>query len=232
MSETTNEPAAAAAAPAITIDAPKAEAAPAAAGAASGFAARFAGMKPQLSRVSILAIAIAASAALGSMVGAIAGAAIVRSNEPEAPSFTASLPKSLASDLAALKSSIEAGNKDAKARAAQLAERIERAEKAAADPAKFAKLNETIDRLEKKASAPVAPETTGSIAAPKDARPPIVEGWTLRDVFDGRAMIESRTGLYEVGPGSNIPGLGRIETIRRVDGRWAVFTPRGIVVAR
>lgn len=227
MSETTNETTAAPAnaAPAITIDAPKAEAQ--AASAAPGFFAKLA-FKPRVSRVSILAIAIAASAALGSLVGAVAGAAIVRSNEPEAPSFTASLPKALSADIAALKASIEAGNKEAKTRAAQLIERIERAEKAAADPAKFAKFNDTIDRLEKKTTtSAAAPETTGSIGAPQRAT--VVEGWVLREIFDGRAMIESRSGLYEVGPGSNIPGLGRIETIKRIDGRWAVVTPRGLI---
>jgi hypothetical protein len=226
MSETTNETNAASAivAPAVTIDAPKADAA---AQSAPGFFSKLA-FKPRVSRVSVLAIAIAAAAALGSLVGAIAGAAIVRSNEPEAPSVTASVPKALAADLAALKASIEAGNKVAKAQAAQLAERIERAEKAAADPAKLSKLNETIEKLEKKAVA-AAPETTGSIGAPP--RGAYVEGWVLRDIFDGRAMIESRNGLYEVGPGSNIPGLGRIESIKRIDGRWAVVTPRGLIVS-
>jgi hypothetical protein len=225
MSETTNETnaAPASAAPAITIDAPKAEAS---AAAAPGFLSKFA-FKPRVSRVSILAIAIAASAALGSIVGAIAGAAIVRSNEPEAPTFTASLPKALNADIAALKASVEASSKAAKAQAAQLAERIERAEKAAADPARLAKLTDTIEKLEKKAAA--APETTGSIGAPQ--RGAYVEGWVLRDIFDGRAMIESRSGLYEVGPGSNIPGLGRIESIKRIDGRWAVVTPRGLIVS-
>lgn len=228
MSETTNETIAAPAnaAPAIAIDAPKAE--PSAAAAAPGLLSKLA-FRPRVSRVGILAIAIAASAALGSLVGAIAGAAIVRSNEPEAPSFTASLPKGLNADIAALKASVEASSKAAKAQAAQLAERIERAEKAAADPAKFARLNETIEKLEKKAVAPVAPETTGSIGAPQ--RAPYVEGWVLRDIFDGRAMIESRNGLYEVGPGSTIPGLGRIESIKRIDGRWAVVTPRGLIVS-
>lgn len=229
MSETT-ETAAPAAAPAVTIDAPKVDAA--AAEAAPGFFSRFA-IKPRMNRVSVLAIAIAASAALGSVIGAVAGVAIARSGEPDMPTATATLSKGtlqlLSADIAALKATIESGNKEAKARAAQLSERIERAEKAVTDPGKFAKLSESIDRLEKKTTA--APDTTGSIAGKDQMRGPVVAGWTLRDVFDGRAMIESRDGLFEVGPGSNIPGLGRIETIKRQDGRWVVMTPRGMIVS-
>jgi hypothetical protein len=228
MTETT-EPAAEAA-PIVTIDAPKADAP--AAEAAPKASSRFS-FKPKLSRVGILTIAIAASAAIGSVVGALAGAAIVRSGSPDLPTASATLSKGtlslLSADIAALKASIETGNKEAKARAAQLSERIERAEKAAADPAKFAKLNETIDRLEKKSAAPA--DVTGSIAAKDQMRAPVVSGWVLRDIYDGRATIESREGLFEVGPGSNIPGLGRIEAIRRQDGRWVVVTPRGMIVS-
>lgn len=207
---------AAPAAPEVTIDAPKADA-PAEAVAQSKFS-----IKRRLSRVSILALAIAVSAALGSMVGALAGAALVRSSEPEGPSMTATLSKGklslLSADIAALKASVDASSKAAKAQAQQLAERIDRAEKAASDQAKTAKAQ--------------APETTGSIGVPTAAaRPPVLEGWVLRDVLDGHAMIESRYGLYEVGPGSNVPGLGRVETIKRIDGRWAVVTSRGIVTA-
>jgi hypothetical protein len=62
-------------------------------------------------------------------------------------------------------------------------------------------------------------------------KPPVVTGWVLREVFDGAAMVESRHGLYEVVPGAKLPGLGRVETIRRQDGRWVVVTPKGIIVS-
>jgi hypothetical protein len=41
-----------------------------------------------------------------------------------------------------------------------------------------------------------------------------------------------RMGVFEVVPGANLPGLGRVETIRRQDGRWVVVTSRGLIVAR
>lgn len=128
--------------------------------------------------------------------------------------------------------------------------------------ARLAKLSETIDKLRATspaatpAGAPtqaaVAParETTGSIAptqvataaaapAPAPAAPktevgrlPTIEGWRLRNAANGGALIEGRDGLYEVYPGDPIPGVGRVDAIRRQDGRWVVVTSKGLIVAR
>ena len=65
------------------------------------------------------------------------------------------------------------------------------------------------------------------------ARPAVLDGWKVRSVYNGAALIQGRFGgLIEVEPGDNFPGLGRIETIRRQDGRWVVVTSRGMIVAR
>jgi len=85
----------------------------------------------------------------------------------------------------------------------------------------------------------VAIETTGSVAARQDTskhpkqqdKPPVVTGWVLRDIVDGHALVEGRDGLYEVGPGGNLPGVGRVETIQRQNGRWVVVTAKGLIVS-
>ena len=69
-------------------------------------------------------------------------------------------------------------------------------------------------------------------AAPEVARLPTVEGWVLRDAGKGSALIESRRGLFEVFAGDNIPGVGRVDAIRKQDGRWVVVTSKGLIVAR
>jgi hypothetical protein len=162
----------------------------------------------------------------------------------------------LRGDVAALKAEIEGSTKVSTAQFAKLGERIERAEKAQSDPSgRIAKIVETLDRIDRRsavntaaaapapapaaAAAPVqvasagAPEITGSIPqetkqiAPK---PAVLEGWLLREVVDGFALIESANGrLFEVGPGSNIPGVGRVESIKRQEGQWVVLTPKGII---
>ena len=64
------------------------------------------------------------------------------------------------------------------------------------------------------------------------ARLPTLEGWVLRDVANGAALIEGRRGMFEVYAGDPIPGLGRVDAIRRQDGRWVVVTGKGLIVAR
>jgi hypothetical protein len=79
-----------------------------------------------------------------------------------------------------------------------------------------------------------SPAVTTAGAAPMTevGRLPTVEGWVLRDVSHGSALIEGRIGLYEVYAGDPVPGLGRVDAIRKQDGRWVVVTSKGLIVAR
>ena len=163
-------------------------------------------------------------------------------------------------DLVALKANVEHSSKTGLSQFNRANDRLDKLEKAQAEPmAKLAKLSETVDKL--RATPPAAPaqaaaaapakETTGSIAptqvataaaaapAPAPAAPktevgrlPTVDGWVLRDVSNGGALIEGRGGLYEVYAGDPIPGVGRVDAIRRQDGRWVVVTSKGLIVAR
>jgi len=69
-------------------------------------------------------------------------------------------------------------------------------------------------------------------AKPEVGRLPTLDDWVLRNVAYGGALINGRRGVYEVYAGDYIPGLGRIDAIRRQDGRWVVVTSRGLIVAR
>ncbi|OAF17663.1 hypothetical protein [Bradyrhizobium neotropicale] len=175
---------------------------------------------------------------------------------------TSALESSVAridADVVALKASVEHTSKTGLSQFNRTNDRLDKIEKAQAEPmAKLAKLSETVDKL--RATPPAAPaqaaaaapakETTGSIAptqvataaagpAPVPAAPktevgrlPTIEGWVLRDVANGGALIEGRGGLYEVYAGDPLPGLGRVDAIRRQDGRWVVVTSKGLIVAR
>lgn len=109
--------------------------------------------------------------------------------------------------------------------------------KASINKANLPALNDTVTRLEKRMAAAPSQDITGSIpqasVAPKQPpKPSIVQGWVLRDVQRGHALVENRYGLYEIRPGAVLPGLGRVESItQRQDGRWAVVTPKGLIVS-
>ena len=82
------------------------------------------------------------------------------------------------------------------------------------------------------AVATASPAAAVALAKPDVGRLPKVEGWVLRDVSNGGALIEGRQGVFEVYAGDPVPGLGRVEAIRRQDGRWVVVTSKGVIVSR
>jgi hypothetical protein len=199
---------------------------------------------------------------LGAAVGSAATAGLLYLNAaptaaPADPAtFTASFDR-INRELATLKASIDGSAKQSNAQVAKIADRMERAEKGQADTAaKLARTAESLDRLDRRLAAPAAAgDITGSLptgtlgtlpAGPGDrtaaladpkraapAQPTILEGWVLRDVFNGAAMIQTpRNGILEVIPGDTLPGLGRIEGVKRQDGRWVVVTSRGLIVSR
>jgi len=182
-------------------------------------------------RLALLAASIVIAGALGTAAGALAGAALTRqaSEQPDTNSLRGVVAQ-LSSEIIALKAAIDTSSKNANAQFAKIAERTEKAQ---AEPAaRLARLAEAVDRLEKKpAIIAAAADTTGSIVEKQEQRPPILEGWILRDIFNGRAMVEGRSGLYEVGPGSTLPGIGRVEAVKRQDGRWVVVTGKGLIVS-
>ena len=167
-------------------------------------------------------------------------------------------------DIMALKEGLERTTNAGLAQFNKTSDRLERIEKAQAEPnAKLARLSDAVDKLRTAASAatPAAAtatskDITGTVTAPAGAqappqvhaspavttpgaapitevgRLPTIEGWALREASRGSALIEGRSGLYEVLVGDPIPGLGRVDAIRKQDGRWVVVTSKGLIVAR
>ena len=208
-------------------------------------------------RLAALAAGIALAAAVGTMGGAMATAEMARLWAGDSPAPVASTEESRAlkdsiaritADVAALKAAVDTSGRSANSQLVKLGDRLDRFERAQAEPAaKLAKLAEAIDRIERRTPGPNAAaavhDTTGAIAAVapspqpqavavRDAGPPVLEGWVVRSVYNGAALIQGRLGLVAVERGDTLPGLGRIENIRRQDGRWVVVTSKGLILAR
>lgn len=189
-----------------------------------------------------LAAAIVFAAAFGAIAGAAATSGLLRDTAPPAATADASqaLQASVAqigSELATLKAGIASAQRNSSAQFGKLAERLDRSEKAQAEPAaKLAKIQESLDHLDRRPQQTVAvaasPEVTGSVTPKEESKPQVAEGWRLRDFYDGRAIVESRNGtLFRVAPGSTVPGLGKVQTIKRENGKVVVVTPGGIIAA-
>lgn len=220
------------------------------------------GDKRRLSAMAaVVAIAASVGAISGALATAGMMHFAAPAPAPAQVADTSALESSVAridADVVALKANVEHTSKTGLSQFNRANDRLDKLEKAQAEPmAKIAKLSETVDKL--RATPPAAPtqaaaaaakETTGSIAptqvataaaapvpapaAPKTevGRLPTIDGWVLRDVANGGALIEGRGGLYEVYAGDPIPGIGRVDAIRRQDGRWVVVTRKGLIVAR
>jgi hypothetical protein len=214
-------------------------------------------------RFGAMAAVVALATVAGALGGALATAGIgkLMAEEPaaQASAKDGALEATVAridADITALKASIEHTAKAGATQFNKANDRLDKVEKAQAEPAaKLARLSETVDKL-RAAQASVTStaaatstkekDVTGTIpqqaaapapapaAPPKPevARLPTVEGWVLRDVANGSALIESRRGIYEVYAGDPVPGLGRVDAIRKQDGRWVVVTSKGLIVAR
>jgi hypothetical protein len=142
---------------------------------------------------------------------------------------------------------IEKAQAEPNAKLAKLTEAVDKLR--AAPPAAAAPIQAAV-------TPAAAKEVTGSITTPAGAAPlpaqvatapagplkpdvkpevnrlPQVDGWKLADVGYGGALIENRRGTYEVYAGDFIPGLGRIDAIRKQDGHWVVVTSKGLILPR
>lgn len=151
--------------------------------------------------------------------------------------------------------------RDSAERIARLGEQLERVERLQRDPARVGAVTERLDRMEKQiaglaakpaAAAAVAPvPVTPAAPAPQAAKPAPaaapdsvaqtgsiakpakLEGWILRDVDDGVALVQSSSGrLREVYRGQTLPGGVRVEAIERRGRAWVVVTSKGLITAQ
>ena len=77
----------------------------------------------------------------------------------------------------------------------------------------------TAEDLPTRAKLPSMPET----------RPETIEGWTLREVINGTAILQGPTGIWRAKRGDTVSGVGRVESIVFWGNRWIVATTRGLI---
>ena len=196
---------------------------------------------PRNKRNTLLAASVALAAALGAVLGAVSSAGF---GAPPPRADVAGLQERkamqqsiahLSTEVASLKTSLDAANKSAHSQVAKLSEKItERFAAVAADVTGSIAPPQTVPP----ASVPAQTATPVPVPRPavaaielQPARPALVRDWTLRSARDGMAFVEGHGEIYQAVLGAPLPGLGPVQTIKREDGRWMVVTPRGIIVS-
>ena len=171
----------------------------------------------------------------------------------QAPSGNEDL-KAMKASLAALNEGLERLKQETSGRLTQLTTQLDRVEKTGGDTARITPLVDRLDRIERQTATLVtgsitqqgasssAQEQTQSqsqtqpqvqVAKAEEAKPDPkqqrLEGFVLREIFDGVALIEGRRGIMEVAPGQNVSGIGRIEKFERRGRQWVVVTDKGFI---
>lgn len=145
-------------------------------------------------------------------------------------------------DLRALRVALDGQKTDIASIRADLAARSERTERDLGQ--RGDKLSERLDRLERRlsdqtATASIPKAEPAKLAGDRQAQDKQAQGkqahdksghdYVLRDVARGVALIETRSGMFDVIPGDLIPGAGRVLSIERHAGKWRVVTSSGVI---
>ena len=122
---------------------------------------------------------------------------------------------------------------------------------AAAPALEIADLTTRLNKLEKRAAIasarsanplpPAAPNQSSLMARAKpsatnetarsDNPGPLLRDYSVENVRDGIAVVDSRYGPQEVAPGDFIPGAGRVLRMEKRGGDWFVVTSRGVIAS-
>ena len=83
------------------------------------------------------------------------------------------------------------------------------------------------DEQETKQETSIPPLQNGTTLP--EVSPTPLEGWSLREVTAGIAVLEGPTGIWRVTPGDTLPGVGKVESYIRSNGQWIVATSIGLI---
>jgi hypothetical protein len=62
-----------------------------------------------------------------------------------------------------------------------------------------------------------------------ETRPTTIDGWSVREVVGGTAVLQGPDGIWRAKAGDTVPGVGRVDSIVRWGSRWIVATSRGLI---
>jgi hypothetical protein len=184
----------------------------------------------QHKRYGLLAASVVFAAALGAVVGVAATGGLAAPKQTvlarvDDSTATQQTIARLSKEIAALKVNVEAANKTAHAQIAKVGERLSRE---AADITGSISAPQTVMPV----PLPRPAQRVAAVEPQAPARSRVVQDWTIRDVYDGFVYVQGHGDIYRVSIGAPLPGLGRVEQVKRQDGRWMVQTPKGMIVSQ
>jgi hypothetical protein len=194
-------------------------------------------------RFVMLAASVAFAAGFGSFVGSVSGSGLARFiyPPPQAPAPASGIENTIAAmreiklqlaEVAALKASLDSAARSTTKEYAKIADRLDRLDQRSTVAAETTASLPPIAAAEPPAQTAVLASVASASSEPPKLSDRILPDWVVHDVRNGHALIESRYGgLFAVSAGSVLPGIGRVDTIKRQDGHWLVLTARGTIIS-
>jgi hypothetical protein len=192
-------------------------------------------------RFVMLAASVAFAAGFGSFVGSVSGSGLARFIYPPSPppAPTSGVENTIAAmreiklelaAVSALKASLDSAARATTNQYAKIADRLDRIDQRNAAAAETtASLPAVTQAVSSTQTAALAVTTPPELPKLSDR---ILPDWVVHDVQNGHALVESRYGgLFAVSAGSVLPGIGRVDMIKRQDGHWVVLTARGTITS-
>jgi hypothetical protein len=65
-----------------------------------------------------------------------------------------------------------------------------------------------------------------------ETKPTTIDGWVIREVANGSAVLQGPNGVWRVARGDTVPGLGTVDSIVLWGNRWIVATSRGLITTQ
>jgi|SRR6516164_1198280 len=65
-----------------------------------------------------------------------------------------------------------------------------------------------------------------------ETKPTSVDGWVVREVANGTAVVQGPNGVWKAARGDIVPGLGRVDSVVQWGSRWIVSTSRGLITTQ
>jgi hypothetical protein len=191
-------------------------------------------LRPRHKRYALLAASVTFAAALGAIVGALASGGFSAPAKPDVVTIEESkaMQQSIArlgKEVTTLKANLEAANKSAHTQIAKITDRLEHAQ--ADITGSILAPQTTAAPAPSLVPAPLPSPRPAAAEIQPPARAAVVPGWTIHDTRGGYVYVENHGAVYQVLLGVPLPGLGRVESVKRQDGRWVVTTPRGVIVS-
>jgi len=65
-----------------------------------------------------------------------------------------------------------------------------------------------------------------------ETKPTTIDGWVVREVANGTAVLQGPNGVWKAARGDTVPGLGTVDSIVLWGSRWIVSTSRGLITSQ